>query len=96
MATHISDTEPVIDAATIAGKVTGIITALGAILAILGFGTDTEYSQVAEAAGALVLAGGGLVGAILPIINAFKARAKVTPLVAPRDAAGFPLTPVGE
>ena len=96
MADHISDTEPVIDAATLAGKVTGVIVGLGGVLAIFGYGTETDYSAFAEAAGTLVIAGGGVVGAILPIINAFKARAKVTTLIAPKDASGQPLTPIGQ
>lgn len=80
MALHLSDSEPVIDAAGLAAKVTGTITALGTIAVLFGYGVSGDYSTFAAAAGAAVLAFGGLVGAILPVLNAFKARAKVTPV----------------
>jgi len=88
--------EPVIDAATLSAKVTGVIAGLGAVATLLGFGTDEVWSNAAQAAGALILSVSGLVGAVLPIINAFKARALVTPVAQPRDANGKALTPAGE
>lgn len=91
MANNISDEEPVIDAAKIAAKVTGTITAIGGLASLYGYGTETDYSAFAAASGTLVMAGGALVGTILPIINAFKARSKVTPLANPKSDAGIPL-----
>lgn len=95
MADHLSNDEPVIDAAAIAAKVTATITAVGALATVFGYTTDTEVSAFAEAAGTAVLALGGLVGAVLPIVTAFRARAKVTPVAHPRSADGMPLVPLG-
>ena len=96
MASHLSTEEPVIDAAALAAKVSGLIVSLGAILTIVGFtGPETDWNIMAQAVGAAILAIGGVVGTILPIINAFKARAKVTPLANPVDSAGIRLTPAG-
>lgn len=91
MADHISNEEPVIDAAKISAKVTGVVAGVGGVLATLGYGTSEDWSAATAASGTLVLAGASLVGAVLPIINAFKARAKVTPLANPKSDAGVPL-----
>lgn len=75
-------TEPVIAAATISG----VATALVAVFVAFGAHITTDQSA------ALI----GAVGVIGPVVLAFFARSKVTPLAAPKSALGEPLVPASE
>lgn len=86
--------EPVLQAAKLAGAVSGLVTAGGATFVLLGWATGPQVMQWAVIAGGIVTAVGALLAAALPLITARGARKQVTPLIDPRDADGVPLVPV--
>lgn len=83
--------EPVLDAAKLAAAVSGAVTSIGGLLVVAGLVTSEEVRAWATAAGAAVVAVGALLGAVLPVITALRARDRVTPLADPRAANGQPL-----
>jgi len=93
--------EPVLNAAKIAGAVSGVILAVGGLLRLFApllpasiQGLDVE--GIALQASNAILAIGGAWALMGPYFMAWiKARNKVTPLSDPRDAAGNRLTPEG-
>lgn len=83
--------EPVLDAAKIAAAVSGTVTAIGAILVVVGWATSDQVQSWAVIAGGVVTAVGTLVTVVMPVITAYGARAQVTPLAAPVGVDGVPL-----
>lgn len=81
------------DAAKVAGYVTGSVGLVGGVTTALGYTTDGQVQAVTAAVGPLVLATGVLIGAVLPILRALRAREAVTPLASPRGADGVELVP---
>lgn len=86
--------EPVMDAAVLAGAVSGLVVAVGAALIVLGFATQDDVMNWATIAGGIVTSGAAVVAALMPIWRAYKARPLVTPLADPRDAEGRDLVPL--
>lgn len=72
-------TEPVIGAAAISAGVTAVVTLFTV------FGAHITADQAVAIVGA--------VGAVVPVVLAFFARSKVTPLAAPKTSLGVPLVP---
>lgn len=88
--------EPVLQAARLAGAVSGLVTAGGATFVLLGWATGPQVTQWAVICGGIVTAVGALLAAALPLITARGARKQVTPLTDPRDADGVRLVPVSD
>lgn len=88
--------EEVLNAAKLAAAVSGAVTGVGALLVLAGYATTEQIREWAVASGAAVVAVGALLGAVMPIITALRARERVTPLSDPRDGAGRPLVVDGE
>jgi hypothetical protein len=86
--------EPVLNAAKVAGAVSGLVVAVGAAFVLAGLITAEDVAGWAQVAGGIVLALGALVSAVTPMIAARGARAKVTPTADPRDSRGRRLIPV--
>lgn len=85
--------EPVMDAAKIAGTVSGAVTGVGGLLVLFGYATTEDVRSWAVAAGGAVTGIGALLAAVLPIITAIGARGQVTPLADPKTVDGAALTP---
>jgi hypothetical protein len=85
--------EPVLEAAQLAGRISGLILAVGACFVILGWASPQQVQTWAVAVGGVVTALGGLLAYVLPVILAKGARAQVTPLESPRTVDGTPLVP---
>jgi len=88
--------EPVLDAAKLASALSGAVLGVGGLLVLAGVATTEEIKAWAVAAGAAVMGVGALLGVVMPIITALRAREWVTPLTDPRDGAGRPLVVAGE
>jgi len=95
MAAHVDETrpQPVIDAAKVAGAVSGVVVAVGGVLLLLGYATAEDVQGWSVALGGVVTAGMTAVSVILPIIKGQAAAEVVTPLSAPQDNDGTPLVP---
>ena len=83
--------EEVVGAAKLAAAVSGAVSGLGGLLVLAGYATSEEVKSWAVAAGAAVIGVGALLGVVMPVITALRARERVTPLKDPRDGAGRPL-----
>lgn len=83
--------EPVLTAARLAAAVSGVIAAVGAVLTLLGWSDAGQVHQAEVLAGGIVTSVATLAAVVAPMVAAYRARAKVTPLSDPRDAAGAPL-----
>lgn len=83
--------EPVVDAAKIAAAVSGLVAAAGAITTLVGWTTAEQVQSLLVLIGGLITALATLVAAAAPIVAAYKARAKVTPLADPRTNYGTAL-----
>jgi hypothetical protein len=83
--------EPVLDAAKLAGAVSGIVLSVGTVFVLVGWVTADEVQNWAVIAGGIVMSIGTLLAIVLPIITALGARAQVTPLAAPVSVDGVPL-----
>lgn len=91
----VSRPEPVLDAAALAGAIAGAIIAIGSVLRVIGWASDTDFEAVAEAVSNAVFAVAALWALIGPwIIAKTRARPKVTPLADPRDILGRKLVPL--
>lgn len=88
--------EPVLDAAKIAGAVSGAVTGLGGLLVLIGYTSEEAVRSWAVAAGGAVTGVGTLIAVVLPIITAIGARGQVTPLADPRTVDGATLTPAAQ
>lgn len=91
--------EPVLNAAKLAGAISGVILSVGALLKLVGvlIPNDYDLEPIADQTGNAVLAIGTAWALIGPWITArIRARDKVTPLEDPQTAAGVPLVPVGK
>lgn len=88
--------EPVLDAAKLAAAVSGAVTGIGGLLVLAGYATTDEVKEWAVAAGAAVVGVGALLGVVLPVITALRARDRVTPVADPRDVEGRPLVVEGQ
>lgn len=88
--------EPVLDAAKIAGAVSGAVTGIGGLLVLLGYAGDDDVRSWAVAAGGAVTGIGALIATVLPIITALGARGQVTPNSDPKTVDGAPLTPAAQ
>lgn len=85
--------EPVLNAAKVAGAVSGLVVAAGAVTTLVGWTTAEQIDSAAVLVGGLVTALAALVAVVAPLVAAYRARPKVTPLADPRDANGTPLVP---
>jgi hypothetical protein len=83
--------EPVLAAAKLAGAVSGLVVAVGAVFVLVGWVSPDEVQQWAVIAGGIVTALGAVLAAALPLITAHGARGQVTPLADPRGVNGDPL-----
>lgn len=93
-ATSDSRPEPVVYAARIGGLLAALLVSVGGVIAILAAGlTLDELGPLGIAVGAVITAAVALGVYLLPVWQALRARAKVTPLDDPRDDDGAPLTP---
>lgn len=91
--------EPVLDAARVAGVISGLILSVGGVLKLLGWLIPSDYDldTLAADAGNAVLAIGAAWSLVGPwVIARLRARDLVTPLSSPRDALGRELIPVEE
>lgn len=91
--------EPVLDAARVAGVISGVILAIGGLLKVLGVTISEDYDldAIASQAGNVVLALAAAWSLIGPwLLARLRARDKVTPLADPRDTLGRKLTPIEE
>lgn len=89
--------EPVMNAAKLAGAISGVILSVGALLKLVTPWVPTDYDlrPLADQASNAVLSIGVAWALVGPWITArVKARDKVTPLTDPRDNTGRPLVPV--
>jgi hypothetical protein len=86
--------EPVIDAAKLAGLLSAaVIAVLGVVGLVVGGNVLGNLDALANALTAAGIAIGAVVAYLLPVWQARKARAKVTPLADPRDPMGRKLVP---
>lgn len=85
--------EPVLDAAKVAAAVSGLVTAIGAALVLIGWTTPDQVEQWSVVGGGIVLAVAAVLAVVMPLATAWQARGKVTPLADPRDSSGAPLAP---
>lgn len=88
--------EPVLDAARIGGLVAALIVAIGGTVTLVLAGRWTDITALGTALGGVISAALALSAYLAPVWQARKARAKVTPLIDPRDAAGRKLIPSEE
>lgn len=86
--------EPVLHEARIAGRVTSVLTALLALVAVLGI-TMTSADASALTGAVVAIVGGVVMVAnyVIPLVRAERARALVTPLTSPMDDSDAPLVP---
>lgn len=82
--------EPVLDAARLGGLTAAATTAVGGVVVLVLAGGAGDVNALGLAVGGAVTAVAALVAYLAPLRQARKARAKVTPLEDPRDAAGNP------
>jgi len=85
--------EPVLDGAKIVAGVVGVVGGVATVLVLVGV---LSADQVPGLVGAATTAATGivtLVGVVLPLWQARKVRAVVTPTIDPRTDAGVPLVP---
>lgn len=87
--------EPVVYAAKLGGLLSAFLVAVGGVIAIItaGFTLD-DLGPLGVAIGGAVTAAVALGVYLLPVWQALKARAKVTPLESPRNDDGVPLMAV--
>lgn len=86
--------EPVLDAARLAGLLSAVVVALlGAVGVVLAGNVLGNLTALGNALTAVGVAVAALASYLLPVWQARRARAKVTPLERPQDAAGRPLVP---
>ncbi|HEX8321684.1 hypothetical protein [Longimicrobium sp.] len=88
--------EPVLNAAKVAGAISGVILSIGGVLRLLGvlIPVDYDLQALADQSSAAVLAVGVAWSLVGPwIVARIRARDRVTPLTDPRDATGRPLVP---
>jgi hypothetical protein len=89
--------EPVLDAARLAGAISGLILGIGGLLKLTGplIPADYDLQPLADQASDAVLAVGVTWVLIGPWLTArIGARDKVTPLTDPRSTSGAPLVPL--
>lgn len=87
--------EPVKYAAQIGGLLSAVLVAVGGVIALVAGGlTVDELGPLGIAIGAVIVAVVALGVYLLPVWQAIKARAKVTPLESPRNGDGIPLMEV--
>ena len=87
----VSRPEPVLDAAKLPAAAAGLVAAIGAITTLVGWTTADQIQSVTVLIGGLITALATLVATAAPILAAYKARAKVTPLSDPRSRSGVAL-----
>lgn len=93
--TTVTRPEPVAKAGAIAGAVAAVILAIGGLLRVVGWlSDDVDVDELAVQASNLVLGLAAIWATVGPLVLAWRARDKVTPLEAPQDTDGTPLTPV--
>jgi fumarate reductase subunit D len=85
--------EPVLDEAKIAGTVTGVVTALLGVAAVLGLVAADDTNTVVTAVVAVATGVCTIVNFVVPKWRAWRARNKVTPISDPRGAFGVVLVP---
>lgn len=87
--------EPVMYAAKLGGLLSAFLVACGGVIALFtaGFGLD-DLGPLGVAVGLVVTTGLALGVYLLQVWQGLKARAKVTPLVSPRNGDGVPLMEV--
>jgi hypothetical protein len=83
--------EPVLAAGSLTAKIVGVVGAVMLVLVATGVLTQEEATSTGDAISALAIAVSTVVGVLVPLWQTRKARAKVTPLAAPRDADGVAL-----
>jgi hypothetical protein len=78
---------------TLAGKVAGAVGGIVTFLAALGLISTAEGDTLSTAATGLLALALAVPGVVAPVVAAYRARRKVTPLSDPQNNAGQPLTP---
>lgn len=87
--------EPVKYAAQVGGLLSAVLVACGGVIALVAGGlTLDELGPLGIAVGGVIVAVVALGVYLLPVWQAIKARAKVTPLSSPRNDDGIPLMEV--
>lgn len=86
--------EPVVNAAKLGGLVAAVVVAIAAVIALVLAGRWTDINALGTTLGAFFGALIALAAYVAPVWQAYKARAKVTPLVDPQTAAGTQLVPI--
>lgn len=89
---EVLDREPVVNAGRLAGLLSAaVIAILGVVAIVVGGNVLGDLTALGNAITTAIVALGALAAYLLPVWQAVKARAKVTPLVDPRDDDGTPL-----
>lgn len=83
--------EPVLDAGRLAGLLSAVIVAVVGLVLLVAAGNFRDLSALAAAVNAVLVAAAAVAAYVLPVWQARRARARVTPLADPRDDAGEPL-----
>ena len=85
--------EPVLDGAKIVAGVTGVVGGIATILVLVGVLSADDVPGLVGAAATAATGVVTLLGVVLPLWQARKVRAVVTPTIDPRTDAGVPLVP---
>lgn len=80
--------EPVLDAAKLGGLVAACVVTVGGVIGLIAAGRYGDLSALGTAIGGAVTAVAALSAYLAPVLQARKARTKVTPLADPRDYRG--------
>lgn len=83
---------PVVDKATVAAAVTALVAVVVTVAAVLGLDLDVDQQAIAGGVGVAVTA----LNFVLPLVQAKRAAAQVTPVASPRDDVGHELVPLDD
>jgi len=86
--------EPVLAAGRTVAAITASLSALATVAVTLGVLSQTDADTLQTSLTAIVGAVLTIVNVVLPLWHAYRARALVTPLSSPQDAAGRQLVPL--
>jgi hypothetical protein len=76
--------------------ISGVVAAISTLLAVAGYASPEQISQLQQAVAAIVSAVSTIVAIVVPLIHGRFARAQVTPTVAPVSHTGVPLRTAAE
>ena len=91
---HAARPEPVVTLVRLGALTSAAVVAVGGLVALIAAGRWGDLNTLGATVGGVVVAVGSLVAYVAPMWQAWKARAKVTPLSAPRNDDGQPLMAV--